>query len=107
MRRAESIKEVKKILLRYKHALENDNFPVSKIILYGSYAKGGSRPYSDIDVCVISDKFLRNKDHYETYLWKKVLGVDRRIEPVGYHPKDFNSLDPLVYEIKKHGIEVA
>lgn len=106
MRRSENIKEIKKILVRYKRVLESDGFPVGKIILYGSYAKGGYRPYSDIDVCVISDKFLRNKDRYETYLWKKVLGVDRRIEPVGYHPNDFNATDPLVYEIKKHGIEI-
>ena len=106
MQRSGNIKEIKKILLRYKHALENDNFPVRKIILYGSYAKGGSRSYSDIDVCVVSNKFLKNKDLHETYLWKKVLGVDRRIEPVGYHPRDFNTADPLVYEIKKHGIEI-
>lgn len=106
MRHPGNIKKIKKILLKYKHVLENDDFPVGKIILYGSYAKGGSRSYSDIDVCVISDKFSKNKDRYETYLWKKVLGVDRRIEPVGYHPDDFNIADPLVYEIKKHGIEI-
>lgn len=107
MSNAKKIKNIKQILLKYKIALEKDNFPVKKMILYGSYAKGGFKPYSDIDVCVISDKFAKNKDYYETYLWKKVLEVDSRIEPVGYYSKDFQSIDPLVHEIKKHGIEIS
>lgn len=100
------IKSVKAILLDYKTLLQRDNFPVKKIILYGSYAKGNYKSYSDIDVCVISDKFSEKRDYYETYLWKKALDVDSRIEPVGYHPKNFKDIDPLVNEIKKHGIEI-
>lgn len=98
--------QVKKILLKYKDSLKKDNFPVKKLILYGSYAKGNPAPYSDIDVCVISDKFSRNRDHYENYLWRKVLDVDPRIEPVGYSTKGFKSIDPLVNEIKRHGVEI-
>lgn len=106
MSEAQKLKKIKKILRRYKYILKKANFPVKKIILYGSYAKGDFKDYSDIDVCVISDKFSRNKDYYETYLWKKVLEVDRRIEPVGYHPSDFIPLDPLVNEIKRYGVEI-
>lgn len=97
---------IKKILIRYKNLLEKDNFPVKKMILFGSRARGGCTSYSDIDVCVLSNKFLKNKDYYEAYLWKKVLEVDPRIEPVAYHPKDFQDVDPLVNEIKKHGIPI-
>ena len=104
--KVKEIGEIKKILLKYKDLLERDNFPVKSMILYGSYATGDSKPYSDIDVCVISDKFSEDKDFYETYLWRKVLEVDPRIEPVGYHSKHFKEIDPLVYEIKKHGIVI-
>lgn len=76
------------------------------MILYGSRAKGDFKPYSDIDICIISDKFSKNKDYYETYLWKKVLDVDSRIEPVGYDVKSFEETDLLVSEIKKYGIEI-
>lgn len=76
------------------------------LILYGSYAKGSFKPYSDIDVCVISKKFSKNKDDSENYLWKKVLDVDPRVEPVGYSIEDFKSVDPLVNEIKKYGIKI-
>ncbi|MBU4478760.1 MAG: nucleotidyltransferase domain-containing protein [Candidatus Omnitrophica bacterium] len=104
MQNSKSLKDIKKILLKYKEILKKDNFPVIAMILFGFYAKGNSKPYSDIDVCVISERFLKNKSHYESYLWKKVLEVDPHIEPVGYHPNEFKSIDPLVNEIKKHGI---
>lgn len=100
------LKKIKNILLKYKSLLEEDGFPVRTLILYGSYAKGNFKAYSDIDVCIISDKLLKNKDYYETYLWKKVLEVDPRIEPIGYHPKDFKDIDPLVNEIKKEGVVI-
>lgn len=100
------LNSVKKILFKYRALLERDNFPVKKMILYGSYAKGDFKSYSDIDVCVISDRFSENKDYYETYLWKKILDVDSRIEPVGYDLESFKEIDPLVNEIKKHGIEI-
>ena len=101
---AKGLKEIKKRLLQYRAILEKDNFPIEALILYGSYANGTFKPYSDIDVCIISKKFSKNKDKIENYLWKKVLEADPRIEPVGYSPKDFNEIDPLVNEIKKHGI---
>lgn len=100
------LKKIKKILLKYKSLLEKGGFSIKKMILYGSYARGNFKNYSDIDVCIISDTFQKNKDYYESYLWKKVLEVDCRIEPVGYHPKEFKDIDPLVNEIKKEGIEI-
>ncbi|OPX30447.1 MAG: hypothetical protein B1H08_01750 [Candidatus Omnitrophica bacterium 4484_171] len=100
------LEKIKKILLKYKSLLENHGFPVKKMILYGSYARGKFKKYSDIDVCIISNILSERRDYYESYLWKKVLEVDPRIEPVGYHPKEFKDIDPLVNEIKKEGIEI-
>jgi len=106
MSTAQRIKKIKEKLIQYRKLLESDNFPVQRLILYGSYAKGNFKPYSDIDVCVVSRRLARNKDKNETYLWKKVLEIDPRIEPVGYAPEDFDPIDPLVYEIKKYGVEI-
>ena len=102
----QELKKIKDILEAYKILLEKENFPVKSMILYGSRAKGNYKSYSDIDVCIISDKILKNKDQYENFLWKKVLEIDLRIEPVIYYPKDFNDADPLVNEIKKYGIKI-
>ncbi|MCM8774709.1 MAG: nucleotidyltransferase domain-containing protein [Candidatus Omnitrophica bacterium] len=106
MSNAKRLGKIKRLLLKYKTMLEKDGFPVESLILYGSYAKGNFKRYSDIDVCIISHKFLKNKDYYETFLWKKVLEVDSRIQPVGYHPTDFKDIDPLVNEIKKYGVVI-
>ena len=106
MSNAQRTKNITKILKRYKDLLKKDKFPVRKMILYGSYAKGNSMPYSDIDVCIISSKLSKNKDRYETYLWKKVLEVDTRIEPIGYYPAEFKDIDPLVHEIKRCGVVI-
>ena len=74
-------------------------------VIKGSVAREESKKRSDIDVCIISDKFSKNKDHYETYLWKRVLEVDHHIKPIDYCPKDFIiNIGPLVNEIKKHEI---
>ncbi len=98
--------DIKNILSEYKAVLQKENFPVKSLILYGSYAQGLQNVDSDIDVCVISEKFSKDKDFYESFLWKKVIEIDPRIEPVGYSPESFNQNDPLASEIIKHGIEV-
>ena len=98
--------DVKNILNKYKAVLQKENFPVKSLILYGSYAQGLQSVDSDIDVCVVSEKFDKDKDYYENLLWKKVIEIDPRIEPVGYSPKSLNQNDPLASEIIKHGVEV-
>lgn len=54
----------------------------SKIILFGSYAKGNFREESDIDIAVIVDKidgsFLEN----EAKLYKIRRNIDENIEPL-------------------------
>ena len=61
--------------------------------------------WSDIDVCIISPEF---KDYFKAlhYLLKKSYQIKAIIEPHPYHPKDFVNEDPLVWEIKKTGVEI-
>lgn len=94
----------KNLIKRYKKALEKAGVPVEKIILFGSYATGKPKPYSDIDLCVVSKIF--GKDDYDesVFLGKLTIDIDTMLEPHPYHPKDLeNPYDPLAYEIKKHG----
>ncbi|MFA5518173.1 MAG: hypothetical protein WDA74_02860 [Spirochaetota bacterium] len=37
---------------------------------------------------------------------KIINTIDNRVEPVPYDPEQFIETDPLVWEIKKHGIEI-
>ncbi|TSC51984.1 MAG: DNA polymerase, beta domain-containing protein, partial [Parcubacteria group bacterium LiPW_72] len=82
-----------------------DKVPLKRVIVFGSYAKGIQRKWSDIDVCLVSPKF-QDKIKAFVYLLKKANKAQSRIEPHPFHPNDFVNEDPLVWEIKKDGIEV-
>lgn len=62
--------------------LAKDNFPVKKVILFGSYAKGYAREDSDIDVAVLIEKIDGDFLSAETRLFKLRRNIDTRIEPV-------------------------
>lgn len=57
-------------------------FPVKKIILFGSYANGTEREDSDIDVAVIVDKYNGDIIKANGKLFSLVRSIDIRIEPV-------------------------
>lgn len=102
MSKSQAIRKVK----QYIKVLEKENFPLTAVYLYGSYAQGRAHPGSDIDIAIISPKMRENWDETESWLWKKKRSIDSLIEPVGYAPEDFTEVDPLVHEIKSTGIRV-
>ena len=88
---------------------KKDKLPVDEAYLFGSYSKGKQKDWSDIDVAIVSPSFKGKRDPYE-YLWSRLRDTDvqRGIEPVGFHPKDFrNAISPLVIEIQKYGERMA
>jgi len=102
-----SIGQVKKYAKDFVRHLETGGLMVEKAYLFGSYAKNHARSWSDIDVCVVSNKIGNNVGL--EFLWKKrrIVDIERGIEPHIFSTKDFASeADPLVYEIKKTGIKI-
>ena len=100
--------EVKSIVKRYAKKLEAHGYPIDAVYLFGSYAKGNPKKDSDIDVAVVSDKMKTNRENNYLKLWEARLDVDTRIEPHGFTILEFaGKSDPLVYEIKKHGVRIA
>lgn len=69
------------------------NLPVKMVVLYGSYAKGEARKYSDIDVAVIVDKIEGDYLKISTQLYRLCRDIDIMIEPIllvdGYDPSGF------------------
>ncbi len=101
-------KEIIKIVKGYSRRLaEQDKIPIERVIIFGSWAKGGPRKWSDIDVCIISPKF-KNAFKALQFLWTRrnrqeaIIGL----EPVGFSSKDFKEGSSLIEEIKKTGVEV-
>ncbi|MEA2089000.1 MAG: hypothetical protein U9O55_04160 [Patescibacteria group bacterium] len=50
---------------------------------------------------------FKNQFDAMRYLLLKSYNIDAIIEPHPYHPRDFVNEDPLVWEIKKTGIEIS
>jgi predicted nucleotidyltransferase len=100
--------EAKRLAKEYSKVLKENNFSFEAVYLYGSYAQGGAKEWSDIDVAVVSNIFKRDREKYELLLWKLRRGLDSMIEPTGFTVEDFNENNsPLVYEIKEKGEKVA
>ena len=93
---------------RYLDALEENNLDVSRAILFGSYARGQEREFSDIDILLPSDDF-------EPLTWKRsqligalTVNVDYRIEPVACSNRKWRTddLNPLLEIARREGIVI-
>jgi len=98
--------EIESIIRRFISLLQKER-RVSKIFLYGSYAKGIAGKWSDIDLAVISPDFSDDLFEERIRLMELGLRIDDRIEPSPFRPKDFDMNNPLVNEIHKSGIEIG
>lgn len=102
------LNEAKKIVRKYAKVLKSEKYPFSGIYLFGSYAKGTPKKWSDIDVAVVSDKLRRNYWDNHTKLLHLSIRADIRLEIHSFTKEDFkNETDPMVYEIRKTGIKVV
>jgi predicted nucleotidyltransferase len=77
-------------------------FPVQKIILFGSYAKGTAGEYSDIDVAVVVDKIDGDLLESKAKLFNLTHDIDVSIEPILF---ESDTADPSGFfaEIQKTG----
>ena len=72
--------EVIEKLKKYAELVVNFIAP-EKIVLYGSYARGDQREYSDIDVAIIVSEINCDILEIETQLFKLRRDIDFLIEP--------------------------
>lgn len=73
--------EVIDLVKKYAEVVKN-NFPVSMIVLYGSYVKGNIHKYSDIDVAVVVDSIDDDILESNAKLFRLRRDIDCRIEPI-------------------------
>ena len=101
-------KSLVKIIKRFALALIEKGITVDKIILYGSHASGKARPDSDIDVAVVSRDFGKDRTEEGMLLFRIAGEIDVRLEPVPISLKSYknDTWVPLIYEIRKNGLEL-
>jgi uncharacterized protein len=78
---------------------------VQRVVLFGSYAEGRPRPWSDIDLAVVSPDFHGGTEEDHLLLAEVARQITPQIEAIPYMPEDFESCDPRSFEsvILKHG----
>lgn len=92
----------------YKRLLKNAQINFDSLIVFGSQAKGKVKLHSNIDLCVVSKDF--GKDRYSERVKLMLISNDDTIdiEPHPYHPDDLaNIWDSLASEIRKYGLSVS
>jgi len=96
-----------KIIQNYAKKLKKSGVPIKSIYIFGSAAKGNIRRDSDIDTCVVSPIFGKDRQRERVRLMNLREGISDLIEPHPISVYEFNNLiDPFINEIKQSGIKV-
>jgi predicted nucleotidyltransferase len=90
--------KIDKIIRDLVRNLESKGIEVSQLVLYGSYARGNPKPYSDIDIAVISPNF-RGKGilKRQELLGEAIFPLGEPIEALGYAPEECKHPDSLSF----------
>lgn len=102
-----SISEIRKVVKEYKDELKRHNIRVTKMILYGSYARGNPKPYSDIDLIVISPDLIRFSPlKRQELLGQLTMNINAPLEVIGYTPEEIRGANHTIFGqiIRKTGI---
>jgi predicted nucleotidyltransferase len=78
-------------------------YPLTRALIFGSYAKGTYHADSDIDVAVVL-KNVENLFDMQIALMHLRNDNDLLIEPHVFREKDFTADNPLVHEILQAGV---
>ena len=99
-------KKIRDVIHRFKLALRKAGLPAVRMLVFGSYARGEEQNDSDIDVCLVSSQFKRNKERYRKEAVLVAYQIDPRIQVVLARPSDIRagSLSPLFSSISKESI---
>lgn len=88
--------------------VQADGLIVDKAFLFGSYAIGKEKTYSDIDICIVSPQLGKDFVSEMVRLQGLAHKVDMRIEAIPFHPDRLNDpYDSLASEIRKYGISLT
>ncbi len=91
---------------KYLLMLLQKKYPVKRMFLFGSYARGNQNPDSDIDLAIILNE-LPDPFQTQVNLLKLTWNFDTRVEPHPFDEEAFSSPSPVIREILRNGIEIS
>jgi len=107
MAKKTNLNAIKKDVKAFKELVDRSGFDDLKVYLYGSWAKGKATDDSDIDVCVVSDKFKGNMFDNMVMLNKMAMKINVLIDVVPMTSSDLkDKYSSLVIEVLKYGVEI-
>jgi len=102
IKRQEILLEIKRIV--------NSTEPKATVILFGSYARGDNKKFSDIDILILVDKDKINKKKKKRIkypLYDLEFDTGNVISPIVFSRKDWesrHSITPFYKNVKREGI---
>jgi predicted nucleotidyltransferase len=106
MAKRKAKKLVHELVKKYIVELGKNDIHVDKAYLFGSYARGTATQWSDIDVALLTRKFIGDSFDFKFLLMKIAREIDLNIEPHPYLVEEFRKDNPIVAEVIKTGIRV-
>jgi predicted nucleotidyltransferase len=106
---AEKPDTINSCLIQFCKAVK-DRYPILKIFLYGSYAKGKQTPDSDIDIgVVIDDTDHSRRIEITADLFRLARNINNAIEPKCIFRDEFENPEhaSILSEIIRSGIDIS
>lgn len=106
------VSEVEKVAIQKLYSSIKDEFKVSKLLLFGSKARGDAEEYSDIDLLVLTKKPRDVKDRYKLSGIAADISIEYGIalSCLYINDKDWElgDVNPLLKKnIEREGIEIV
>jgi uncharacterized protein len=99
-------KAVIKIIRDFVLDLKQHGYNPTKVILFGSYAKGTPHTHSDIDLAIWDHSFTGARPIDVENIIKKKIKRPPLLELHTFHSSDTPETDPFIGEILNHGIPI-
>ncbi len=92
---------------QYVSLLKDKNIHILQAYLFGSFAKGNADEWSDIDLALVTDRFIGDSFDFRFMLTRLARRIDADIEPHPYLMSEFNESNPVAGQILKYGERVV
>jgi predicted nucleotidyltransferase len=98
--------EIIDIINKFVLEAKLENVTIEKAILFGSYAKGSNKEFSDIDLAIVSKDFQGIRFYDNEKIARSAIRSSIDLETHPFRPEDFTEDNPFVKEILAHGIRI-
>jgi len=92
----------------FAQAVRAEGVNLRAVILFGSYARGEEREWSDIDVALVADEFIGvSFEDIKRFIDVTIQKPYHFIEPHTFNTEDFEKGNAFIEEICRTGVHIA